>query len=73
MQEAEHAALLRLLLQLLDRAEVDARAPGRATPNRYRAIIRSVNRILFRRSGTLKMFFRLESTAELLRRRDGDR
>ena len=34
-----------------------------ATPSRYRAIIAMTNRILFRRSVTLKTFFRFDSTA----------
>ena len=39
--------------------------PGTVTlePSRYRAIMSRVKRILFRRSGILKMFFKLESTA----------
>src|SRR5918997_1294661 len=45
--------------------------PGVGTwdPNRYRAMTRSVKRILFRRSGTRNTFFKLESTWQLLGRR----
>src|SRR6476619_132706 len=35
---------------------------GMDAPRRYSVTMSKVNRILFRRSGTLKMFFRLEST-----------
>jgi hypothetical protein len=35
---------------------------GMCDPNRYNAIIINVNKILFRRSGILNTFFKLEST-----------
>ena len=53
----------RLLCSVLDRLVGRRPAPGCARPSRYSAIMSSVNRILFRRSGTLNMFFRLVSNA----------
>ena len=47
-------------------APVSMPGTGRCAPNRYSTIIRIVNNTLLRRSGTLKMLRRLESTEELL-------
>ena len=45
---------------------------GRWAPSRYSTMMARVNRTLFRRSGTLKMFFRLVSTELAPVRRCGE-
>ena len=63
LQPAQHAAgLRRLVAKLLDGVDVDARR-GRTTRSGRSPSSASVNRILFRRSATLNMFRKLDSTA----------
>ena len=66
LEEGEHAALLGLVLERADTAEVDAGHRDVGTRAGRARCISSVNRILFRSSGTLKMLRRLETDSSLL-------
>ena len=51
-----------LSFERLDGVETSMPGTGTCDPSRYSRIMNTVKRILFRRSGTLNMFFMLEST-----------
>ena len=62
LQEAEHAARSACVLELLDAPGSRCPAPACGRRAGRAAIMSRVKRILFRRSGTLKMLRRLAST-----------
>ena len=65
VEEAERALRLDALLELLDRDRVDARHPD-GDAQSVQGDHHHENRILFRRSVTLKTFFRFDSTGDSL-------